>query len=231
MDYFTQLPTTFYPSLDSSDANNTQYVSLTNIMVRSAFLKEIMDNSALFYEYQVKDGETPEIIADKLYGSVGRGWIVLLFNNLQNPYYDFPLVQEQLNALIESKYSQSLATAQSTIHHYEERVTRTVLFNGVVQTEEEDTYIISALVQDETTGVAVARPILSSIPDSCLDGGSATSTFANGIQVVTATKFCNVTNYTYEFEENERKRSIRLLDAQYVGTVESEFRRLMRNGN
>jgi len=232
MDYFTQIPAVAYPSIENSGASN---VVLTNILTRSAFIQEIMENAALFYEYQVKDGETAEIIADKLYGSVGRAWIVLLFNNIQNAFYDFPLVQEQLNALIESKYDMSLATAQSTIHHYEERVTRTILFNGVVQSEEENTYIISSLVQDDTTGVAVSRTInespLPSIPDTCLDGSTATATFADGITVVTSTKYCNVTNYTYEFEENEKRRSIRLLDVQYVVNVENEFRRLMRNGN
>lgn len=231
MSYFQELPKILYPALDST-AQNTQYVALTNILTRSGFLREVMENSALFYEYQVKDGETPEIIADKLYGSVERFWIVLLFNNLSNPYYDFPLVQEQLNALIEQKYGTSLAVAQATIHHHEERITRTVLYNGVVQEQEENIYTISPLVQDATTGVAVSRPSISLTPDSCIDAGSVTtSTFANGIQVVTSSKFCNVTNYTYEFEENEKRRSIRLLDAQYVGMVENEFRRLMRNGN
>lgn len=224
--YFKTIPLVEYTDLQNTDS---QYkVLLTNILTRSGFLREIMENSALFYEYQVKDGETPEIIADKLYGDVERFWIVLLFNNISNPYYGFPLVQEQLNDLITSKYDMSLATAQSTIHHYYERITRTVLFNGVVQSQETIDYTISALVADDSTGVAVARPILSSVPDSCLDGATSTDTFTNGIQVVTSTKFCNVTNYTYEFEENERKRSIRLLDAEYVIRVENEFKRLMQ---
>lgn len=228
MDYFTQIPAVAYPSIEANGASN---IVLTNILTRSGFIREIMENAALFYEYQVKDGETAEIIADKLYGSVGRAWIVLLFNNLSNAFYDFPLVQDELNTLVEGKYGTSLAVAQSTIHHYEERITRTILFNGVIQTQEESVYTISPYVQNGFTGTISLRPILPSVPDSCLDGASSTDTFANGITVVTATKYCNVTNYTYEFEENEKRRSIRLLDARYVVNVENEFRRLMRNGN
>lgn len=229
MSYFTEIPVTLYPSL-AVDATASQYVKLTNILTRSAFMREILSNASLFYEYQVKDGETPEIIADKLYGDVGRFWIVLLFNNLSNPYYDFPLVQSQLNDLITSKYDMTLEDSQSTIHHYEERITRTVLFNGMVQSQNVETLIISSEYADPTTGVATTRPSLPSV-DSCISTGSTTTeTFTNGITVVTSSQICAVSNYTYEFEQNEARRSIRLLDKRYVGTVEAELRRLMRNG-
>lgn len=229
MSYFTQIPKILYPSLET-DATADQFVVLTNILARSAFLREITENTALFYEYQVKDGETPEVIAHKLYGDVGRYWIVLLFNNLSNAFYDFPLTQDELHAFIENKYGTSLATAQSTIHHHYEKVTRTVLFNGVIQTQEENTYTISPLYPDPSTGAAVARPSITYTPDSCVDVSSFTETFANGISVVTDTKYCNMSNYQYEFEENEKRRTIRLLDANYVATVENEFKRLMRDG-
>jgi hypothetical protein len=228
MDYFTQLPAVLYPSIENNGATN---LALTNILTRSGFLREVMENTAMFYEYQVKDGETPEVIAHKLYGDVKRFWIVLLFNNLSNPHYDFPLIQDELNNFIVAKYGTPLATAQSTIHHHYEKVTRTVLFNGVVQSQEENLYTISPLYPDPSTGAAVARPSITYTPDSCVSVSSTTETFANGISVVTDTSYCNMTNYTYEFEENEKRRSIRLLDALYVVNVENEFRRLMRNGN
>jgi len=231
MDYFTQIPKVLYPTLEIDNPRPDQFVALTNILTRSAFLQEIIENASLFYEYQVKDGETPEVIAHKLYGAAQRYWIVLLFNQLSNPYYDFPLVQEQLDDFVQSKYGTSLAVAQATIHHHYERVIRTVLYNGVEQSQETVDYTISTLYPDPTTGAAVARPSISLTPDSCVDVSSTIESFANGITVATATKYCNITNYTYEFEENEKRRSIRLLDAQYVGAVENEFRRLMRNGN
>lgn len=229
MSYFLQIPKILYPSL-AADATADQYVALTNILARSAFLREVMENSALFYEYQVKDGETPEVIAHKLYGDVGRFWIVLLFNNLSNAFYDFPMVQEQLDSYIEKKYGTSLAVAQSTIHHHYEKVTRSILYNGVLQSQEENVYEISPLYPDPTTGQATARPSITYTPDSCVSVSSTTETFANGVSVVTDTQYCNMTNYTYEFEENEKRRTIRLLDANYVATVENEFKRLMNNG-
>lgn len=226
MDYFTQLPVVQYTDLQGG---NTQLL-LTNILSRSAFLREVVENTALFYEYSVKDGETPEIIADKLYGDPKRFWIVLLFNQLSNPYYDFPLVQEQLHSFIESKYGQTIAQSQTTIHHYEERVKRTIYYNGTFQYDHEDSYTISALVQN-ANGIAVARPGLPGVADTSLAGDSITENFGSGVTVTTEYTYVAISNYTYELNENEKKRNIKLLDATYVVPVENELRRLMRNGN
>lgn len=227
MDYFTQIQQTIYPNLENDGAS---FVALTNIMTRSAFLQEVLDNTSVFYEYQVKDGETAEIIADKLYGDPKRFWIVLLFNKLNNPYYDFPLTTDQLNDMIENKYGQTIEDSQTTLHHYEDRVTTTVYYNGVVDSETEERFTISAQYQDPTTGLAIARPSLPTV-DGSIVGESTTQDFGAGITVTTAHLIVALSNYTYEIEENEKRRSIKLLDAGYVGAVENEFRRLMANGN
>jgi hypothetical protein len=225
MDYFPQLPQTLYPSL--TEANRV--VRLTNILTRSAFLREILENVSLFYEYTVKDGETPEIIADKLYGDAKRFWIVLLFNKINNPYYDFPLVQDQLDEYIMSKYGITLEASQTTIHHYEERTTWTTAFNGTVQDTNTATVTVSAMDQDPNTGLAIPRSSLPAV-DSSITLDSFTESFGQGITVTTSKVLSAISNYVYEQDENESRRNIRLLDANYVGAVESEFRRLMRDG-
>jgi hypothetical protein len=227
MEYFTQLPLVEYQNLTN---NGQSTVALTNILTRSSFLREIVENTALFYEYSVKDGETPEIIADKLYGDVRRFWIVLLFNQLSNPYYDFPLIQDQLDELIVSKYGMTLEEAQTTIHHYEQRTTRTIALNGIVQDSNIVTVIVSAMEQDPTTSLAVQRFALPDV-DASLDAGSTTESFGQGITVTTSNVLYAISNYTYEQTENEKRRNIRLLDKNYVTVVEGEFRRLMRDGN
>ena len=226
MDYFSQVPLVEYGNLET--ANST--VVLTNLMTRSAFLKEIVENTSLFYDYEVKDGETSEIIADKLYGSADRAWIVLLFNNLMNPYYDFPLISEQLNDLVESEYGTTVAVAQSTIHHYEERIRKTTYYFDMPQSVHEDRYVVSATYQNPNTGIVEARPYLPTL-GSITVGPSYTEDFGSGVTVTVESTYHAISNYDYELEENEKRRKIKLLDKQYVISVENEFRRLMRNGN
>lgn len=228
MNYFKYLPQVQYPDLTRTDG--TGGVSLTNLLTRSAFLKEIVENSSLYYEYQVKDGETAEIIADKLYNDPHRAWIVLLFNNLMNPYYDFPLVSEQLHDYIEAKYDQTIEQAQSTIHHYEERITYTVYYMDVIQSQYEKRFTISQTYQNPNTGVVETRPSLPVTADTSIVGPSYTEDFGSGVTVNVSTVYHAISNYTYELEANEARRTIRLLDKSYVIPVENEFKRLMRDG-
>lgn len=227
MDYFAQFQITPYINLDKNDGT---YVALTNILTRSAFLQEVLENTSLFYDYAVKDGETAEIIADKLYGDVKRHWIVLLFNKLLNPYYDFPLTSEQLNDYIKAKYSQTLEDSQTTIHHYYQELVYTTYFNGIVDSEYTEKYTISQYQQNSNTGLVEARPSLPGVADTSIFVDTTLEDFGSGVTVGITTTNYAISNYTYELEENEKRRKIKLLDAAYVGNVESEFRRLMING-
>lgn len=226
MKYFQELPAAIYPRIENDD--NNQYVKLTNILTRSAFLQEVVNNTGVFYEYEIKDDETPEIIADKLYGSVERFWLVLLFNKLNNPYYDFPLNSTQLNALFDSKYGYSAETAQITTHHYERRIKRTVLVNGAEYASNTETVTISAKEANTTTGIAETNPYLPGTPDTINTYETITDAIDASTSVVTEFTIANISVYTYELNENESRRTIRLLDPQYAGRVEQEFKRLMR---
>jgi transcriptional regulator len=225
--YFRQLPLVLYPDIQ----NPTNNIVLTNILTRSSFLKELQENIGAFYSYQVKEGETPEQIADKLYGDPNRHWIVLLFNRIMNPLYEFPLTQAENEELIKVKYSQSLAASLTTIRHYEQRVTREVLFNNILQSSTEDIYVISATLFNQTTGAVEATPSLPGSADTSTTVGTTTESFPSGIKVKTTTVNHAISNYTYEETLNEARRTINLLDTKYVVSVEVEFKRLMRDAN
>ena len=73
--YFSKFPKLFY----SYDSFNTAEL-ITNIMARFSLEKSTKENTAVYYEYDVTEGDTPEIVASKMYDSPERHWIVLLFN-------------------------------------------------------------------------------------------------------------------------------------------------------
>ena len=224
--YFNSLPLIGYPDFD----NQTTTVALTNILTRSAFLREILENTAIFYDYQVKNNETPEIIADKLYDDPHRHWIVLMFNQIMNPLYEFPLDDIQLRSLITTKYNQTIEQSQTTIHHYEQRSIRDILLNNILQSSNTEIHAISAQQASATTGAAETTPSLPGTADTYIDIGASTQTFNSGITVVTSRQNWAISNYNHEVTENEKRRNIKLLDKRYVVPVENEFRRLMRNG-
>ena len=86
MSYFSNFPITLY-SLD--DRKTVQVI--TNIATRGTISEEITNNLSLFYPYSIKDGETPEILADKIYNDSELHWIILHCNEIHDAMFDWPL--------------------------------------------------------------------------------------------------------------------------------------------
>jgi hypothetical protein len=219
----------FFPKrLYTFDKNTINQQRVTDILARSTFLKEVSENSSVYFKYSVKESDTPEIIAHKIYGDAFRSWIVLLFNNIIDPKYDFPMKEEVLNAYIQSKYSQTVTQAKSTIHHYNLNVKKQVISNNTVFSETEENYSVTEKDYNFSTGVLQSR-VIPVTADTSTTPEVENIALSNGRTLVITSKVTAVSNYTYEFEENEKKREIRLLDPLYVPNVESEFKKLMQN--
>jgi len=50
--------------------------------------------------YTVKNGETPEIISYNYYGTVDYWWMVLLYNNIFDPLYEWPVSDTDLEQYV-----------------------------------------------------------------------------------------------------------------------------------
>ena len=89
--YFEKFPTTFY-TLD--DQKTVQIVR--NIFLRLNINENIKNNLSLYDEYDVLDGETPEIVADKFYKNPQYHWLILHMNDILDPRFDWPLSTNNL---------------------------------------------------------------------------------------------------------------------------------------
>jgi len=89
-------------------------VLLSDITKRVRFTDLAKKNNIVFDYYDVKDGETPEYIANEFYGDPLLHWIVLLANNITDRYEDWPMSVAQFEDYVHGKYSNVNAT-----HHYE----------------------------------------------------------------------------------------------------------------
>jgi hypothetical protein len=107
--YFSNFPLIIYDSV--GDGN---FKIVTNLLKRVAMRTKVRTNTLLFDTYDVKEGETPEMIADKLYDDPELHWVVLFVNNITDRYHQWPMNFGQFNAFIADKYSNVDA-----VHHYE----------------------------------------------------------------------------------------------------------------
>ena len=81
-----------YYSLD--DANSIQIV--TDIFQRIILSKEFSDNISFYEKYDIRDGETPEDVSYKFYGTPYLHWLVLLSNTILDPRFEWPLTENNL---------------------------------------------------------------------------------------------------------------------------------------
>ena len=101
--YFSKFPLVDYIFEDRNRVLRSKLA--TNILRKVGFSSLSKKDKGEFITYRVKDSETPEIIADKLYDDPEYHWIVLLFNDIIHPYFDWPMGNLELDEYIEKKYS------------------------------------------------------------------------------------------------------------------------------
>jgi len=110
MSFFTQT----YPKIPYDPTGNKQYTLVQDILTRVIVRKEVSDRKVLFSKYTVRDTDTPESLAQEIYGSTKHTWILLMLNKYYDRYYEWPMTERNLHKYIIDKYSDPNA-----IHHYE----------------------------------------------------------------------------------------------------------------
>lgn len=232
--YFTKFPKTYY-TLD----NRKTVQIVTNILARVIFTDEVKNNFSAYDEYDIEDGDTPEILAYKLYGDSNLHWIILCLNDILDPRFEWPLDTYTLTKFVENKYA-----SINGVHHYEDGSNLTVNGNVILFSSSGFTnFSTNDVVVNNTnvgTGSIVYKANANMITVLVSDGG-----FISGDSVKLSTNSsvnCNITssivltgvpitNYIYEDQQNETRRRIKVLKSQYIQQVIKEFESQMNQLN
>jgi hypothetical protein len=78
--------------------------SVTNIFFRLRYIRENLKNVNVYDMYEIDDGDTAEIIAEKVYGDSGAGWMILMANDILDAQFDWPLNYQEFNKYLIKKY-------------------------------------------------------------------------------------------------------------------------------
>ena len=209
MPYFTNFPVVAYDFERSDLLNERVSKIVSNILVRTKLLDSVSNLPLVYYKYDVVDGDTPESLAYKYYGSSTKHWLILIVNNVFDPFYDWPLKYENFVAFVENKYG-SIANAKTNIHHYEKVITKTDSVTSTITIDKHEL--------DYNTFANLASSTTQTI--NLKDGNTVT---------IVTTKSA-VSYYDYEETFNESKRSIKILDASFASAIETELDVLINNG-
>jgi hypothetical protein len=211
--FFNYYPKTFYTS--NNDTSGLE--SVTNLITRFKFDEGIKQNSAAFYKYNIQDGDTPEIIADKYYNDVEKHWVVLLFNDIIDPQFDWPLDSREIVEYIDKKYTANGAantTVQTGIAWALSENNVQAYFKIITTTAFDGTQKVDKLQVDANTYANIAAT-------------TTTYTTQAGESVTVAVTKETQSFYDYEINLNESKREIKLLKSDFIDAINKEFKRVI----
>ena len=114
MSYFNKLPEIYYNFI----LNGTEKLFIVrDITANVRPLKNTLDNITVYDLYDIVDGETPEIISHRFYGSPKYHWAIMIANQRYDYLNDWPLPYDRLVQYCIDKYGDG--NIYDT-HHYED---------------------------------------------------------------------------------------------------------------
>ena len=238
--YFSNFPKIVY---DFDLSTGTDYKIVTDITRNVRFRKQILENISLYDYYDIAEGETPEMVAEKIYGTPYYHWVIMLTNQRYDYVNDFPLSQLELDAHIDKKYGDK----KYQVHDYKE--------NGFIKEGVNILRLRDSAISGGGIGeMAVGKVLVSQINgykariDSIITPSDNTTitisvsmregkfvldetviienetTYAEVDQSTIPDNYTTTSNYDYEFALNESKRRIRIIDPALVDQIIKEFK-------
>jgi hypothetical protein len=170
--YFKEFPVVKYAF---NIAGTPTLLAVRDIALNVRVQREVLSNVLLFDTYDIQDGDTPERVADRIYGNPNLNWVLMLCNEKFDYTTDFPLSQDTLLEYVKQKYGAENVDAQHELF-------------GKLHFKSPEGYTVDA-------DYPLAEP---------------------------------VSNYEWEFEQNETKRSIKIINPQLIDKVVLEIQTIFQ---
>jgi hypothetical protein len=204
--YFLNFPSVYY---NISGLDKGVFDLATNLLVRVGIIQELLGNVFNYYNYTIKDGETPEMVAENWYGRAESHWIVLLTNNIIDPQFNWPLDDDSFQKFIITKYGSISAASALYVGWAKQQITKDI-------NTEEITTINYEMTENDYNS--------SALP-TVTDDGTVYTIGDNSVNI----KEYKVRFSAFDVEDdlNEGRRNIKLIKREYHDQIVNEFNRLI----
>ena len=255
--YFKHYPTTQFDGYELAD------------ITRKFKLSKVTEDTAVDYmTYTVKEGETPEDVAFYYYDSVDLAWLVLMANDIIDPYTQWPKSEINLERFIVDKYkAQSKKTTYQQVLDWTKNETittniieyksqfelgvklnrtsfialgnsHTVPGTSIVAGNEYTIKEVGTISDDDweyITGAKDGTNFSAGYKFTAANNGAnitgAASAKVTGSSLTNpAREFIPVRAYDYEWETNEERREIQLINKGYVATILEQLETILKDG-
>jgi hypothetical protein len=192
MSYFRELPDIEYQSQLPTKNSSLNYIRVKNLFRRVKLRDDLQNVFTLFNRYQISEGERPDTVAERIYGSSDLDWVVLLSANIINVRNEWPLSNRDLYRFVEEKYG---LDKMYEIKYYQTTEVKNANGNLILP-----------------AGKVVDPNFTIPDPDN---------------PYITLNPVVGISNYDYEIDKNNQKRSIYILKPQYLQQYLNDIRSIM----
>lgn len=228
--YFKNFPTTQYNLF--FDGQTSEVVDIFRIV---KVKKQFKDDVTFYTYYTIQDGERPDVVSTKLYGSPDFFWTFFMVNdNLVNIHTDWPLSTTDLQHLINTKYAGVVLVSNENIST---KFGKNNIIEGLVSGAR-----ATVIDKDPDLGIIKIQPISGTFVPNEIVRDLTTSDFitinnqaqfkdvahhyenANGDYVTKNTVGATpISNQEHEFIINDNKSKIKAIRAQYIQSIADQF--------
>jgi hypothetical protein len=205
---------------------------LTDVIRRSVVNQTYRTLSPFLVPYTVMDGETPDQVSQRFYGTPFYHWVILLLNEIINPFEEWPMMSGLVPKYVHRKYPFTITVPSTEPYEVGDVLvsslgatyTVTKIRVGEIQIQHADTrtFITTTTTFTNQRTQETGLPVISVIdPEEAVhhwedvDGNWVDASFA-------ATP---VSNVQYESDRNDQKRRVFVLEAAYIQRFVEEFER------
>ena len=218
MGYFRELPNIAYQSPLLHKNSSTDYIIIKNIFRRTKLFDYLKGAATVINKYYIRDGERPDIIAERLYGDSRLDYIVILVANIININHEWPLRDHQVYDYALSKYGS--VQKMNEIKYYETFEIR----------DDKDRQILppNLIVDADFKIDGTIHKFPSTKYTLRSQAGYYQLDDKDEFTVLTDKIARAVTNLEFEYSLNKDKSEIDVLDVNYLQTFINDLRNVVK---
>lgn len=230
----------FFPKIQYDLDDNGQLRDIVDVFRFAKIVKEVQDDIKFYRKYDVQDGERPDHVSYKLYGSVDYHWTFFLANPEMKSLYDgWPRSYNEMESYIANKYPNfvlNIDITSSNFFYNKFTVGETVqgLISGATATIVDKNTSLGWIEISNKVGNFRNNEIVRGTTSSdfvTISGQAEKKNAAHhfvdgdGFEVSYSTPGKSiVTFFKYEIDKNDAKKSINVIRDEYISQVATQFR-------
>ena len=230
MSYFKK-----FPILVASQ--NAKILTIRDFFSRITMADKFQENTVFLENYIVLDGETPELVSQKFYGTPFNHWIILMVNNIIDPREEWPIPENRVLDRVYANYDMIITVPSGAAYSVDDSLEASTGGKFLVSSKSGNTIYIRSqngtqlLTTSDTIDNLTTEASNLVISSVTLPNTRIHHYYDTELEYVVDydagnPNILSVTNWEYEIDLNDAKRNIKMLPPVYVTAVEREFNRL-----